>query len=1298
MNKKLLLLVTLISFILLVSGCDQLQNYVGFAGYTGKLTTCSNVDTQDCYQEEYYYAAGKQAQKRGDTVTFWTYLRGPYKGCNELGGNGCWCPLADSSNLKEVNLFFSGDDKGTNTEGVEWFKCVNGQPPPECSSKPFYYVSHRSGVSGWEKMSGPYQGCTSVNWDQEWCATDAGLKKTTLFDDDNTVEKLDFKYCAAAQPQRGIDLGLNRNTREAPSAIPDLGRGLETIDTQTSDRIREIEFQLEQANINSCFESGCYDTDGYNTKTKGKVYVKKAASRKDFADGLPTKVIDDYTYSCRQIEDYCKGSFVIEQTCQADPAGGPSIVKTQGQNCVCGCLDGACQECIYPDLVVKKIYTPVLSKQCANSFYFNICNEGKDKVNKPFKIAISANGVTKDTTMDLEYKKLKPGVCLDISFPGLFAVGSFGLDLKKNVDVTVELDVKGEIQESDKSNNKKTTKVFTGDAYYYDETLKCDTFCYETDAGHDIYKQGNTTYKYTGKINTKEDHCSWDGLAVVEFSCDLPIKLKENKKFTNPLKEVYVDCLGQANPGSCINGKCVPFPKNCKDSFGKKIPCLTCQEFGEKGQDLSKKATLTSTDINNKKTTTVESCKESESYNDKDPDSVIDYYCKDLGGGVSILKKNIWSCLQEGLDEGKGNFYACEDGTCKNKGKLDVQCIGPKENEIDNFKSSKVVRKYKITTKVLGVDSVKEKQEGRSDYCSSDDEARKYYCQGNNYKSKKINCDLLKDKNGKGATCVNGACSFFNENLKSCTEEYDKGIDPTNPGWVNYVSGYGYKGSKGDNCESEEILLEAYCNGKDAHFKKISCKDQGKVCKEGKCTIFDPKLKACSETDNGKDAYNDGKITWTTEFGITKKDSDWCKDKTTVEEKFCDGKEKKVEEIKCNAGDQCVWGECVKADEKNLACNEYGDKGKDTTTKGTVESKNKFGQWDNQKDSCKDKSTITEWSCNGKLPQSDEIKCAAGLECKEGACRKYDPSKISCTENGDKGKDAKVKGYMVSMDAWGITTETFDVCAGGSYAGAAIGTAVNEYYCDGKKLASTEIKCAAGEKCVLGACRKEDQSQMQCFDIYDKGKDTSKLGVSLSIDKYGLLDDQDDDCDSINEVEEAFCKNKEIDEEVIKCKSNEVCANGACTKPKKEVNGCIELYESGLDSNTLGLVGMIKDNGAYFEDKCKGDILLEWQCSAAGKITPQEIDCSKQGKICVNGACWKNDKSSFKCTEYLDKGFDETVRGVLAIEQFGVPDGRYDSCKHADILGEWRCDGNEAESKNIDCAKLGKTCSEGKCV
>jgi len=54
---------------------------------------------------------------------------------------------------------------------------------------------------------------------------------------------------------------------------------------------------------------------------------------------------------------------------------------------------------------------------------------------------------------------------------------------------------------------------------------------------------------------------------------------------------------------------------------------------------------------------------------------------------------------------------------------------------------------------------------------------------------------------------------------------------------------------------------------------------------------------------------------------------------------------------------------------------------------------------------------------------------------------------------------------------------------------------------------------------------------------------------------------------------------------------------------------------SGQLSNVEG------SGGSYYQDRCSGDVLVEYYCNSDNSVTKSEHDCSSEGKVCEFGAC-----------------------------------------------------------------------------
>ncbi|MBI2102968.1 hypothetical protein HYT55_03960 [Candidatus Woesearchaeota archaeon] len=652
---------------------------------------------------------------------------------------------------------------------------------------------------------------------------------------------------------------------------------------------------LEALAIDSCFKNSCYDTDGgENFNLKGKVYVRKRYQVTLLAndsiptktpEGYPVKKIGDKLYQCAPVDDYCKATAIIEQSCGnvANP------LKTTLKECPCGCANGVCNTCPpkeEPDLFIKEIVKTVHSEMCLNSFTFTICNQGDADVTSEFMLTVEANNVKKDYLVKQQntLPKLTAGGCAEILVGGLFSVGSFGLDLNQNAEVTVTLDTTNIIVEKDETNNGKTETVFTGDAYYFNENLECDTYCYESDAGEDLTTAGKMTYKYNGDVNTREDECSKSDpnqLEIHESYCNLPISLKTNGKLSNPSAVINANCLGLSNPHKCNNGQCVLLDVQCEDAYGKLGPCLQCSDNEASSSDPSQyqnsgqlqilikenkdpfvKGTVDYTNIDNIKGKYEDVCESTQ--------FLVDNYCSTYNK-YPLLSNNQINCYR--LKKISGEGHVCIQGVCAplgdvtfNNGQLcsgknceilpptidksikvnptangnkEVcigsnckpveigfeECAGPTKDQTDPFNQTKATE-----TKLLGEKTT------QTDYCSDDgDSVVEFYCDGKYINSKKTSCDNILDSNGMGASCVKGKCVFFDASMISCTENGDKGPDFSKTGTTSFTTGYGFSNTIGDDCNNEDILVETYCSNKEPIIVSHSCKEEGKICKSDAC-------------------------------------------------------------------------------------------------------------------------------------------------------------------------------------------------------------------------------------------------------------------------------------------------------------------------------------------------------------------------------------------------------------------------------------------------------------------------------
>ncbi len=1065
---------------------------------------------------------------------------------------------------------------------------------------------------------------------------------------------------------------------------------------ETKAKRSEVGQLLQSIAIEGCFKTGCYDTDGNDPTKKGKVYIQKAYQKTLTAkDPIPTKTPEGYSvktiggkmYQCIPTDDYCKDTAVIEQTCGFGQGGVPSV-KTSFSVCPCGCANGVCTPCQpvkFPDLVVKSIAKTALSEQCANSFTSTICNEGDADITTEFTVTVNANSKNRDYLVKQnKFEKLVPNGCVDIVVPALFSIGSFGLDLNQNAEVTVTIDSTKVIDEKDETNNEKKETVFTGDAYYYDENFKCDTYCYETDVGKEYAAAGTMTFKYSGAIDVKEDLCpEWDlnQVQVYEQYCKLPIILKSNGKFSNPANNDLYNCLDSNPPKKCSTGQCVPLSVTCEDAYGNLGPCLQCldfegpssdptqyknyeQYFTDKNIDPFVKGTIHYTSIDNVEENYKDTCLSTEWLTDyicteynkypliDDPKvncyklktnageghACINGHCVLLSniefkeGQMCQLKVDVDACqpIPSDIDSGlynenspEGKKQLCLNGVCKPIEKGFEQCVGPTKDTADPFKAETVTE-----TKLLGG------TESRTDFCDNyGDSVVEFYCDGNYYDSKATNCDTLLDENGKGASCVLGKCAFSDESLKSCTENGDSGVDTEKEGYIQYTTAYGLSDSKEDRCSDQDTLIETYCNGKEVVIYEHSCKDEGKVCSNNACKTANPALLQCQDTEgNSKDKTIYGKISGVDQFGDEYWTGDDCGEfdyktmtpSNKIWERYCENKQLKEEELTCDKGMLCKNGKCSFADESLKSCNV------DPTNNKIIQITDLFGEPHIEKPECvpNNEKKISTPICNGNFGAFKTESCPTNTECKwdweNGAsCVAVDYSKVSCIETAT---------GAIEINKFGDENPASNYCTKTKTLNKATCTSCPEgQVCEENSngILYLDTPCPVGQACNwnINSCAVTDNSKISCKVI---GKDMIAV-----VDEFGNEYISSPGCASKFSIVMPYCDgNKPADQLKTEfCNAGEECNwnTNQCQKVDYSKVSCTGptqpnffKKEKVLAYNQFG--EQITEDG-FFEDICIKDIDIDEQDNFIAEVicvgTDLEFNIFEcpSGKICKAGVC-----------------------------------------------------------------------------
>lgn len=265
-----------------------------------------------------------------------------------------------------------------------------------------------------------------------------------------------------------------------------------------------------------------------------------------------------------------------------------------------------------------------------------------------------------------------------------------------------------------------------------------------------------------------------------------------------------------------------------------------------------------------------------------------------------------------------------------------------------------------------------------------------------------------------------------------------------------------------DYCKGATTVMEFYCENSSIQSVEIEC-PAGYTCDSGECEPA-----PCSDSDGG---------IVSSEMGVAvagmETESDSCSSESKLTEYYCaaDGTIAS-EEISCPSGQVCVSGECTEP-----TCVDT-DGGIEISEAGTAEK----GELSSS-DSCVGAAEVKEYYCENGEIASENIDCAAGEVCLEGAC----VEEPSCTDS-DGGKDKFSAGTTSYLDS-----SEEDECDGT--------TAVTEYYCEGTEIKSVRLVCGEDSRCEDGACVEvECEADAEEFD--DVSNERNEL---MELDDSDLL-------------------------------------------------------------------------------------------------------------------------------------------------------------------------------------------------
>ncbi|MBI4453358.1 hypothetical protein HY636_01825 [Candidatus Woesearchaeota archaeon] len=487
---------------------------------------------------------------------------------------------------------------------------------------------------------------------------------------------------------------------------------------------------------------------------------------------------------------------------------------------------------------------------------------------------------------------------------------------------------------------------------------------------------------------------------LVEFYCN-----GDELKMTEPY-----DCSSEGM--ACYDGRCVVVDESLKscDMFEKKGENVIhyTNEFGDEEQDAEFECS---------ETNEVSSI---EAFNwEKESNYLAQFYCNGNEPAYSIT-----DCTVEGKKCYKGeclvedtSLVKCEDiavpkvevavaiettetaGETTNQTQSEPQQES-QETQPEEDNKNPFVKGITLYTNGFG------EEDGYNDYCENEELLSESYCDGNTQQEVLINCADYDMK------CYNGKCVMPDESLKSC-EIQNEGEE-----WqvMIYTNEFGYTDYFSNNCIEEEdiedipnvgytpqetdILLNYKCDENNLAYDVINCKEQGKVCYNGKCLVKDESLKSCTNDpieSAPDDPFIEGKNIYTNEFGFEDMSGDNC-DKgnydivnTMLYETYCEGNELAGKLIDCNDyGMKCNdWKDICQQPVTEMKCEDTDD-GKDPNVPGKVTFTSEFGDTESEFDHCKWDSKVGELYCMALTPEGEKIypeydiiTCEEGKTCRE---------------------------------------------------------------------------------------------------------------------------------------------------------------------------------------------------------------------------------------------------------------------------------------------------------------------------
>lgn len=597
-------------------------------------------------------------------------------------------------------------------------------------------------------------------------------------------------------------------------------------------------------NMKAKYLTGCIDANDNDPRKKETAYWygSKTADYPLTANPANPKMTPAV---CKAESDYCasngtRQTTLMQTSCKKNPVTNVwSISKTpfdcstldDKANNKYTCKDGACVNVntLTVDIGVKNL--GIKSENCNNYFKFDVCNTGGQDVQSDFKIWLTVNGSKVEITYPASQNKIRAGQCVTITEPQKFSILAFGLGLNQTATVSVEANpAPRQVSELNFANNLiANSSVNTGAEWMLNATVRCDTFCYETDyittllSGRNLKQQGTMFTTNQGFAYQRTDFCaSPENGLIWEFYCKTPTII--NGVATDLIGIDIVKCAdafaAQGVPGVCKDGACVEADRYnvCTDT--------------EIGNSTTANGTLTYS-------TPMPAGPNGYNPNQSFPLQTI----RDTCASTTHVREeycgapdypNLRITATTACDSPQTPGYVCDpnQGICVPAG----SCSCVMKDSSGNTVLTNLLNRNETTTRTCNGTVLRQD----TDRCFGANSTTlfQFRCDSSgNFVTDTIDCSTQ----GSNWGCHEGQCIAPNEALKTCTDSDTQGVpDYPHFGSIKQTDAYGNQRADVDeSCDADGFNLnEWYCGAdKTAKAIRFDCRTLGNnfVCRNGAC-------------------------------------------------------------------------------------------------------------------------------------------------------------------------------------------------------------------------------------------------------------------------------------------------------------------------------------------------------------------------------------------------------------------------------------------------------------------------------